>query len=275
MPFLQSVSDTALAVAFARALETERSDALFQDPFARRLAGAQGEQIYHQIQGDRSVGWLVTTRTCILDELILYHIHQGIDTVLNLAAGLDTRPYRMALPATLRWIEVDLPDLLEYKQERLAQAKPMCLLETIATDLTHREQRHHLFSQISHTSKSVLVITEGLLVYLTPEQVGSLATELDKQPNFSGWLTDLVSPLVAKLAQIRMEQEPATNKIKLQFAPKDPNPFFQRYGWQLAASRSLWKEAHRLNREVPFGRLLRQFPMLNLSVVSLEQMKGN
>jgi methyltransferase (TIGR00027 family) len=268
---LQSVSDTALAVAFARALETERPDALFQDPFARRLAGELGPQIYQQIQGDRSIGWLVTTRTCILDELILHHIQQGVGTILNLAAGLDTRPYRMALPPTLRWIEVDLPDLLAYKQEKLIGAEPICTLETIALDLTNPEQRQQLFAKVNSDSKRVLVITEGLLVYLTSKQVASLASDLSRQPNFSGWLTDLVSPLAAKLAQLRVSQEKVASNVKLQFAPRDANQFFQPYGWQIKAVRSLWQEAQRLNREVPFGNLLRRFPIVDLNVTSLKR----
>ncbi|UBF27049.1 SAM-dependent methyltransferase [Kovacikia minuta CCNUW1] len=271
---LQSVSDTARAVAFARALETERPDALFHDPFARRLAGVQGEQIYHKMQGDRSIGWLVTTRTCILDQLILHHIQQGGDAILNLAAGLDTRPYRMGLPATLRWIEVDLPALLAYKQEQLAGAQPVCQLESIALDLTHPEQRHLLFSKINQAAKKVLVITEGLLIYLSPHQVGNLATALHRQPHFSGWLTDLVSPLAAKLAHLRVKQERGASEVKFQFAPKDGNQFFQPYGWQVKESRSLWQEAHQLNREVPFGGLIRRFPILNLSVTSLKRIEN-
>jgi O-methyltransferase involved in polyketide biosynthesis len=42
-------------------------------------------------------------------------VQQGTDMVINLAAGLDSRPYRMQLPALLRWVEVDLPDMLNYK----------------------------------------------------------------------------------------------------------------------------------------------------------------
>jgi O-methyltransferase involved in polyketide biosynthesis len=52
--------------------------------------------------------------------------------VVNLAAGLDTRPYRMALPSGLQWIEVDLPDLLVYKAEALAAETPVCTLQRVA-----------------------------------------------------------------------------------------------------------------------------------------------
>ena len=58
-------------------------------------------------------------------------MQHGVDLVVNLAAGLDTRPYRMALPPSLRWVEVDLPDILDYKEEILAGAAPACALERV------------------------------------------------------------------------------------------------------------------------------------------------
>lgn len=272
-PLIQSVSDTALAVAYARALESDRPDALFQDPFAHLLAGEQGKAIYQQIQGDRSIGWLVSTRTAVLDDWILREIeHYGVDTVLNLAAGLDTRPYRMALPPHLRWVEADLPPILAYKQEKLAQAQPTCQLEQIPTDLTNGFQRRHLLAQINARASRVLVITEGILVYLAPDQVGELAADLHTQPTITSWFSDLVSPLSIKVARLRMSQESIAREVQLRFAPDNPNHFFNPYGWQVQESRSLWHEAHRLNREVFWGKLARWLPPFRISVVRLDRL---
>src|SRR5690242_597559 len=108
-PAVRNVSDTALWVAVYRARESERQDALFYDPYARQLAGERGATIEKQIG---MPGWPIVVRTQVLDELILKAMEEdGFDTVLNLAAGLDTRPYRLALPTTLRWVEVDLPTM--------------------------------------------------------------------------------------------------------------------------------------------------------------------
>lgn len=270
-PLIQSVSDTALAVAYARALETERPDALFQDGFARRLAGEQGKTIYQKIKGARSLGWLISTRTVLLDALIQSQIRQeGVDTVLNLAAGLDTRPYRLSLPANLQWIEVDLPPVINYKQKILAEATPVCKLERISADLTAPAQRRQLVAQINAGQK-ILVITEGLLVYLLPQQVSALAVDLHTHPATSTWLTDLVSPWSVKFAQLRMSQEAIAKNVQFQFAPDDPQAFFKPWGWQIQESRSLWQEAHRLQREVFFGKIARWFPQLEISIVLLQK----
>src|SRR2546427_252302 len=104
------VSDTARWVALYRAMESERPDALFRDPYARRLAGERGERIVASMRRGRAMAWPMIVRTAVLDELILRAIERdGVDTVLNLAAGLDTRPYRLPLPSSLRWVEADFP----------------------------------------------------------------------------------------------------------------------------------------------------------------------
>ncbi len=274
---IESVSDTALAVAYGRALETERPDALFQDIFARSLAGVKGQHIYEQMQGDRSLGWLISTRTVVLDRLILQAVQQaGIDTVLNLAAGLDTRPYRLALPAQLRWIEVDLPAMLLYKQATLQQhnqlpARPVCQFEQIPADLRDGQQRRHLFTQVNASASKVLVITEGLLVYLLKEQVSALAIDLFAQPTFATWLSDVLSPLVVKLSQLRLQQEPVAHDVQLRFAPGHPPTFFGAYGWQVQVARSLWHDAHALKREIILGNLLRWLPWIDMSIVMLQR----
>src|SRR6184192_1868522 len=98
---IEHVSDTARWVALYRAMESERPDALFHDPYARRLAGERGERILASMRKGRAWAWPMIVRTAVMDELILRAIQRDrVDTVLNLAAGLDTRPYRLPLQAT-------------------------------------------------------------------------------------------------------------------------------------------------------------------------------
>ncbi len=101
---IKDVSDTAIWVAWYRARETDRPDAMFRDPLAKVLVGERGEQIAKSFGAmGRYTDWIVLTRTVNIDAFILEGIRDGVDAVLNLGAGLDTRPYRMDLPASLRW----------------------------------------------------------------------------------------------------------------------------------------------------------------------------
>src|SRR6516225_11665539 len=160
---LRNISDTAHWVAFYRALESERPDALFHDPFARRLAGARGARIAEGSTFANRNAWSFVARTVLIDRLISDAVANGADMVVNLAAGLDARPYRMALPPHLQWIEVDLPDLLAYKTEQLASETPRCAMERVALDLSNVAARRQLFDRLSVRAKAVIVVSEGLV----------------------------------------------------------------------------------------------------------------
>jgi methyltransferase (TIGR00027 family) len=256
---IQHVSDTARWVALYRAMESERPDALFHDPYARRLAGERGERILASVPKARVWAWPIVVRTAVMDELILWAIERdGVDTVLNLAAGLDTRPFRLPLLPSLHWIEVDFPDVIAYKREQLAREQPACALEQVGIDLTDVVRRRALFAQIGVATRQVLVISEGLLIYLTPQQVAALAEDLASPPSFRRWLIDLASPRLLKMMAKTWGHAVAAGNAPFQFAPAEGARFFEAHGWVEAEFRSTWEEANRLNRaELPFAWLWR------------------
>ncbi len=131
---LGDVSDTARWVAYFRALESDRPDALFHDRYARSLAGERGRQIVETLPKG-PLAWSLAIRTRVFDELILDAVDGGVRVVLNLAAGLDVRPYRLSLPAGLKWIEVDLPNIIQFKTKALADERPACAVERVACDV--------------------------------------------------------------------------------------------------------------------------------------------
>ncbi len=270
---IKNISDTAYGVAIYRAIETERPDAHFHDQFARVLAGERGKQIMQTNRGGKSGGWSLIVRTCVIDELILRSIEkEGIDTVLNLGAGLDTRPYRLSLPSSLHWIEVDLPAILDYKEQKLKSECPVCSLESVKLDLTDVASINALFARVNNAAKQVLVITEGLIVYLTSEQVASFAVALHAQANFRRWILDLASPLVVKLSQKNYIKELTAANARQQFAPESGTDFFHLYGWKAVEFRSVLEEAHRLNREHPFNWIFRRLePFKKDGIVLLER----
>ncbi len=246
---IQHVSDTARWVALYRAMESDRRDALFRDPYARRLAGERAERILAGMKRGREWAWPMIVRTAVMDELILRAIDRdGVTTVLNLAAGLDARPYRLPLPPSLRWVEVDFPDVIAYKQEQLAVERPVCVLEQVGADLTDVARRRALFAEIGGAARQVLVVTEGLLIYLTPDQVAALADDLAAQPSFRWWLLDIASPRLLKMLEKTWGRAVAAGNAPFQFAPAEGTAFFAPHGWREAEFRSTWEEALRLKR---------------------------
>jgi len=253
---LANISDTARWVAMYRAMETERADAIFRDPFARRLAGERGEEILGAMPKGRSFAWPMIVRTALFDELILRTIERhGVDTVLNLAAGLDARPYRMPLPPDLKWIDVDLPPIIDYKRTLLSADKPRCELEYVALDLSDRAARQALFARVGRDAKGVLVATEGLLVYLTREQAGDLAADLHAQPSFRWWLIDIVAPFILGMMQKTWGKQLDAAAAPLRFAPEEGAAFYAQFGWRAAEERETLVEAQRLKR-MPRGMFI-------------------
>jgi len=219
-PLIRNISDTGKWVAIFRADESERPDAVFDDPFARRLAGKQGEEIADNIGFSRENSWSFVARTFLFDEFIKQHVEQGYDMIINLAAGHDARPYRMQLPPSLQWIEVDLPEILSYKEEILANEKPNCALQRIRQDLSDDKARKELFKDLGNKSNNALIISEGLIAYLDNKAVGALAEDLSAQKSFKHWVLDLMSPgLLAMLQKEMRALEEA--KMPLKFAPDE------------------------------------------------------
>src|ERR1700674_5372262 len=163
---VRSISDTARWAAVFRANETQRPDALFRDPYASRLAGTLGVDIANTLPEGNSHAWAWVARTYLFDQFIEREIQQGVDMVVNLAAGLDARPYRMKLPAALRWIEIDLPEILTYKEGILADEKPVCQMEHVRLDLSDISSRKTIFTELAGRASKILVLTEGLIIYL-------------------------------------------------------------------------------------------------------------
>jgi methyltransferase (TIGR00027 family) len=245
------VSDTARWVAVYRAMESDRPDALFRDPFARQLAGPEGERIVAMMPQGRSMAWAMIVRTAVFDELILGAVaREGITRIVNLAAGLDARPWRLALPPTLTWVDVDFADVLAYKTGIIGGAAPRCRYRTESVDLTDHATRAAFSTRLGAEPERTLFITEGLLIYLAPEQVAELGRDLAAIPGAAYWLTDLANPLLLQWMQRSWGRAVAAGNAPFTFAPAEGTEFFRPLGWTVAEVRWGSDESRRLRREM-------------------------
>ncbi|HEY6240893.1 MAG TPA: SAM-dependent methyltransferase [Burkholderiales bacterium] len=250
------VSDTAFWVAHCRALESERPDALFHDPFSARLAGERGRMITEAMALSRIIIWTMAIRTCIIDDMLRSAIARGVDTVLNLGAGLDARPYRMELPASLSWVEADYPRIVEHKERTLEGEAPRCRLERVKLDLADTKERRALFARVNAGAKQIFVLTEGVIPYLSVEEVAPLADELLALGRVRYWLVDYFSPAAKKYR----DRKGATRQMRnapFRFDPADWFGFFEEHGWRFREVRYLAEEAERLGRPIPLPLLVK------------------
>lgn len=245
---IDNVSDTAFWVAHYRSVETRRNDALFRDPLAGTLAGDRGKSIAESIPRGFLSSWVIAIRTRIIDDFIHTAVEEGVDTILNLGAGLDTRPYRMDLPASLSWIEADYPHVIEYKEGRLTQETPRFKLTRVKCDLANAVARRRLLADTNARAKKLLVLTEGVVPYLAAEEVAALADDLRGLDHAAGWIVDFFSPELIE-ARERMMRGRLKN-APFKFRPDDWTGFFAAHGWHATDIRYLGEEADRLGRPV-------------------------
>ncbi len=260
---ISHVSDTARWVAVYRAMESARPDALFRDPFAAKLAGEQGERIVDSMKYGRRTAWAMIVRTQVFDEEILDTIkREQVDLVLNIAAGLDARPWRLDLDPELRWVDVDFPEILAYKAGIIGDAKPKCHYESRGVDLRIAADRDALFAELGANAKRVLVIAEGLLIYLTPADVEGLARALAAVPSFGWWIIDLANPILIEFMSKSWGKEVQRGNAPFQFAPAEGTAWFTPMGWKERRVRYNALEARRLKREMQGAAIWRIFGLL-------------
>lgn len=273
---INQVSDTAFMAAAYRAQESRRPDALFHDPLAAVLAGDRGRKIIDNLPRKAFVGgWSVVIRTRIIDDFIQGAIANGVDTVLNLGAGLDTRPYRMELPESLHWIEVDYPHVIEFKEARLAEETPRCRLDRVPLDLADVDARRRLLDEIATQSQNILVLTEAVTPYLSEQAVASLGTDLRSRESIRYWAVDYFSPAAYEYRR-RSGMSTSMAKAPFLFEPEDYFGFFARIGWTPQETRYFAIEGERLRRPAPFPlatRILTRIFSFLASPKSLREMK--
>ncbi len=268
---IHSIADTAIMAAAYRAQESTRNDALFSDPLAAVLSGHRGKQIIESLPPKAFLGgWTVVIRTCIIDHLITDAVATGTDTIINLGAGLDTRPYRMKLPPNLKWIEADTGPMIEFKNKALAEHSPGIHLERVPLDLTHDSDRKNFLSSATRSSRQTLILCEAVLPYLNEQVVAALAKDLHQTPTVQSWICDYFSPAAYQYRR-KSGMSAALKNAPFLFEPPDYFGFFKNLKWSPKQVRYLPEVAKQLRRPPPFPLAMKLATALARFIASQEQ----
>jgi methyltransferase (TIGR00027 family) len=236
------VSDTALMVAACRALESESPDGFVHDPFAARLAGDRGMAILSKQPHPEMMRFGIGVRSRLMDELILEALASiPIATVLSVGCGLDTRPWRLELKPTLRWIEVDFADMLDYKDALMSAETPRCRRERITADVNDPAERRRIYAAAG--TAPALMITEGLLMYLPAGTVEALAAESWRESGIAHWISDIMTGAFAKAISMDSNRSVRNVQASDSLTGEQILEAVRRDGWVPAARRSYITDA--------------------------------
>jgi methyltransferase (TIGR00027 family) len=254
---------TAVGVAAARATENRRSDPLFNDPFAADFAAAAGTALSDRLHATEDNGdlwsWVVVhvpIRTRFFDDYFRETCAAGCRQVVILAAGLDTRAFRLTWPAGVRLFELDTPEVLAFKEKVLAEraATPACERVVISTDL--REDWPAALLQAGfHPGEPTAWLAEGLLIYLTQDECDRLLEAIGQLSAPGSRLAIEYAPQAAVQFLIdALGESPDAALLKTLersgVREEDPTSWLGRHGWR-AQGYTLTERAQAYGRPLP------------------------
>jgi methyltransferase (TIGR00027 family) len=274
----ESVGATALGVASARAVETESQNPLISDPFARVFLDAAGNGVWNwysasqlpadvleaepelPLQMKAMVGYMAS-RTAFFDEFFLDATRAGVRQAVILAAGLDSRAWRLPWPDGPDGVtvyELDQPRVLEFKASTLAEhgAEPACDRVAVPVDL--RQDWPAALRQAGFDASAPSVWSaEGLMPYLPAAAQELLFNRVDAltvtgsrvavealgpkflDPDFRAKRRARMDRVRALVAKVDPDRElPSTEELFYFEEREDVGDWFGRHGWDVAVTPS-------------------------------------
>lgn len=228
------LGSTARWTAGVRARESMREDRLFNDPWAAALAGQEGAEWVEHRSGDN--GLSITLRTRFFDDFLQRVTDQhALRQVVLLAAGLDTRAFRLNWPNQTRLFELDQPHVLRYKEQILtaASAQPTCERKTIEVDLTGPWQETLLKNGFDAQQPAAWLL-EGFLFYLPFESITHILDEVTHLAAPASWIGfDIINSTMLTSPWTRQWVETLANSGTPWIGTMDdPEAFLAMRGWQ-------------------------------------------
>jgi methyltransferase (TIGR00027 family) len=276
---VSGVGVTALLVAAGRAMESKRDDALIDDPYAESFVTRSGTTVpmptswttiddsENRSETDKQWAnfWMTTAdylgvRSRFFDEYFLDASTAGVRQVVILAAGLDTRAFRLSWPPHVELFEIDQPKVLEFKDSVLEEqgAVAGCARHIVPIDL-RADWPEALLRANFDPQRPTAWLAEGLLLYLPGTAVETLFTHVHRLSAAGSWFaTEQTDPDIHSKAREPVYQA-IGRRLGLNITTlwidddqPDPGQWFHDHGWQVTAI----SRAQAADR---YGRTLRTF----------------
>ena len=276
----ESVGATALGVAAARAAETDSEHPLFRDPFARMFLNAAGTGIWSLFDSSALPGELTDAdpdlavrmhalddlfacRTAFIDEFFRAAADVGVRQFVILAAGLDSRAWRLPWPAGTRVYELDLPTVLEFKSSTLRAQGAQPTSERVEVPIDLREDWPNALRQAGFATRIPTAWSaEGLLRYL-PARAQDLLLERIHALSGAGSriavnapTRDVLDPehvqrdlelskrLQAAAARLGISEAPDLHELWYAEERGDVGQWLEEHGWRVSVTNSNDALAH-------------------------------
>jgi methyltransferase (TIGR00027 family) len=270
---MDAIAKTSLLTAAMRAMETKRSDKegrLFSDPYAEILAGDEGMDLLRRAIEESGDQPAIAVRTYFIDQKITEALTKGIRQIVMLAAGMDTRAFRLSFPKGTQLYELDRKEVLDYKQMKLTKAPLRCERHALAVDL-REEWQGKLQGAGWKRSEPTLWMVEGLLMYLEESQVVTLFERINSLASVKDvMLFDILSRTLLEAPYMKRQLQFLENMgAPWRFGTDEPEKFMEGFHWnavvkqtgEVSPTRWPFPVAPRNIPNVPRGFLVEAFKM--------------
>ena len=184
------VPETMVQTLYARAKETKKQNAKIKDEIAVELV-EKLDYNFSKADKDKAMNYGVIARTIVLDRMVKQYLEKHANTVvINIACGLDTRCYRMERKY-LHWYNVDLSETMKIRSQFLTETGPVYQIAKSAMDESYVDD-------IDYHGENVLVIIEGLTMYLCEKDIRKMFSIIEKSFQKVTVMVETMSPFVVK-----------------------------------------------------------------------------
>lgn len=196
MPMLKGVPETMLQTLYARARQSQSKHPLFSDKKAEEIVEKMNYD-FSDAKEDKKMEEVVVNRTVVLDKMVREFLEKYPDsTVINMACGMDSRCYRNE-GKFYRWYNIDLPDVMDIRSRFMEESDTILHIAGSVMDANWVSQIEVL------PGKKVLVIIEGLTMYLSEEKISHLFELIGTSFSDVTIFTEVLSPYYVK--NVRMK----------------------------------------------------------------------
>ena len=187
---VKGVPKTMIQTLYARAKETSQKNPKIKDEMAVSIV-KQLDYDFSQADQDKTMSSGVIARTIVLDKMVEEYLDKHRNTiVLNIACGLDTRCYRMK-GKYRHWYNLDLPETINIRKQFLPETGPIYQIAKSAMDETYTDT-------IRYEGEDVLVIIEGLTMYLTEDDIKKIFSIIEHAFSNVTVMVEVMSPFMVK-----------------------------------------------------------------------------
>lgn len=271
---IKDISQTAILVAGCRAFEHTQKPSLIKDHLAGSLLSTEDVKLFELFKNSAQFSLFNTSvivRTLVLDNMILNLLSkEDITQVINLGAGLDTRPYRMSLSKELIWWEIDHKNITITKEKALRNYTPNCIVKRKAIDLNSIDKFKIFINKEIDKEKKTLVFSEGILIYLDPEIVSKLLSIFANLSLCTHWITD-VGTIKNRNFQKSQSKSTFTQLLKhMKFYSSPNDKIYAAHNWKVKQFKDLAIEAINYNRPLTLAEDNTAMDQQFLELCSLE-----